>query len=48
VNISRELIGDDHEGVGVSLILVDAPVGRGPSLPSSRTRRKGSCAPEKS
>jgi quercetin dioxygenase-like cupin family protein len=29
---SRELIGDDHGGVGVSLILVEAAPGRGPSL----------------
>jgi quercetin dioxygenase-like cupin family protein len=30
-NIARELIGDDH-AAGVSVILVDAPPGRGPSL----------------
>jgi len=31
-NIARELVGADHGGVGVCVILVDAPPGRGPSL----------------
>jgi mannose-6-phosphate isomerase-like protein (cupin superfamily) len=31
-NFAHELVGDDHGGVGVSLILVEAPPGRGPSL----------------
>ena len=30
-NIARELVGTDH-GVGVCVIFVDAPPGRGPSL----------------
>ena len=30
-NIARELVGTEH-GVGVCLIFVDAPPGRGPSL----------------
>ena len=30
--ISREFIGADHGDVGISLILVDAPPGRGPGL----------------
>jgi mannose-6-phosphate isomerase-like protein (cupin superfamily) len=30
--IARELEGSDHGGVDVSLIFVDAPPGRGPSL----------------
>jgi mannose-6-phosphate isomerase-like protein (cupin superfamily) len=29
---SHELVGDDHGGVGVSLILTDAGPGQGPSL----------------
>lgn len=31
-NFSRELIGDDHGGVDLSIIFVDAAPGRGPSL----------------
>jgi mannose-6-phosphate isomerase-like protein (cupin superfamily) len=31
-NIARELEGADHGGVGLCLIFVDAPPGRGPSL----------------
>lgn len=31
-NIAHELVGDDHGGVGVCIIFVDAPPGRGPSL----------------
>jgi mannose-6-phosphate isomerase-like protein (cupin superfamily) len=31
-NIARELIGADRGGVGVCVIFVDAPPGRGPSL----------------
>jgi mannose-6-phosphate isomerase-like protein (cupin superfamily) len=31
-NIARELVGADHGGVGLCLIFVDAPPGRGPSL----------------
>jgi mannose-6-phosphate isomerase-like protein (cupin superfamily) len=30
--IARELVGDDHGGLPVSLIFVDAPPGRGPGL----------------
>src|SRR4051812_40529268 len=30
--IARELVGDDHGGLPVSLIFVDAPPGDGPSL----------------
>ncbi|HLM10229.1 MAG TPA: cupin domain-containing protein [Thermoleophilaceae bacterium] len=30
--IAREFIGEDHGGVDVSVIFVDAPPGRGPSL----------------
>jgi mannose-6-phosphate isomerase-like protein (cupin superfamily) len=30
--ISHDLIGADHDGVGVSIIFVDAPPGRGPAL----------------
>jgi quercetin dioxygenase-like cupin family protein len=29
---ARELIGDDHGGVGISIIFVDAPPGGGPRL----------------
>jgi quercetin dioxygenase-like cupin family protein len=29
---SREFIGDDHGGVGISVIMVDAEPGRGPAL----------------
>jgi hypothetical protein len=29
-NIARELVGADHGGLGVCVILVDAPPGRGP------------------
>jgi mannose-6-phosphate isomerase-like protein (cupin superfamily) len=29
---SHEFVGDDHGGVGVSLIFTEAPPGRGPSL----------------
>jgi mannose-6-phosphate isomerase-like protein (cupin superfamily) len=31
-NIAREFVGDDHGGVGITLLFVDAPPGRGPSL----------------
>ena len=31
-NFSRELIGDDHGGLTMSIIFVDAAPGRGPSL----------------
>jgi mannose-6-phosphate isomerase-like protein (cupin superfamily) len=31
-NIARELVGADHGGVGVCVIFVDAPPGRGPGL----------------
>ena len=31
-NISRELVGDDHGGLPVSMIFIDAPPGRGPGL----------------
>jgi len=31
-NIAREFVGEDHGGVGVCIILVDAPPGTGPSL----------------
>ena len=31
-NIAREFVGDDHGGVGICAIFVDAPPGRGPSL----------------
>ena len=31
-NIAREFVGADHGDVGVCVILVDAPPGRGPSL----------------
>jgi mannose-6-phosphate isomerase-like protein (cupin superfamily) len=31
-NIARELVGDDHGGVDLCAIFVDAPPGRGPSL----------------
>ena len=31
-NIAREFVGDDHGGVGLCAIFVDAPPGRGPSL----------------
>jgi mannose-6-phosphate isomerase-like protein (cupin superfamily) len=31
-NIAREFVGDDHGGVGITFLLVDAPPGRGPSL----------------
>jgi mannose-6-phosphate isomerase-like protein (cupin superfamily) len=30
-NIARELVGNDHGGVGICAIFVDAPPGRGPS-----------------
>lgn len=30
--IAHELIGDDHGGLGISVIFVDAEPGRGPSL----------------
>lgn len=30
-NIANELVGADHGGVGVCVIFVDAPPGRGPS-----------------
>ena len=31
-NIAREFVGNDHGGVGICAIFVDAPPGRGPSL----------------
>lgn len=31
-NISRDLVGADHGGVGVCIIFVDAPPGAGPRL----------------
>ena len=31
-NIAREFVGDDHGGVGVTFLLVDAEPGRGPAL----------------
>ena len=31
-NIAREFVGEDHGGVGICAILVEAPPGRGPSL----------------
>jgi len=31
-NIAREFVGDDHGGVGICAMFVDAPPGRGPSL----------------
>src|SRR5512132_914556 len=31
-NIAREFVGEDHGGVGICAILVDAPPGGGPSL----------------
>jgi mannose-6-phosphate isomerase-like protein (cupin superfamily) len=31
-NYSRSLQGADHDGAGVCLILVEAPVGKGPAL----------------
>jgi mannose-6-phosphate isomerase-like protein (cupin superfamily) len=30
--IAREFVGDDHGGVGISLLLIDAAPGRGPRL----------------
>ena len=30
--IARELVGDDHGGLPVSLFFIDAPPGRGPGL----------------
>jgi quercetin dioxygenase-like cupin family protein len=30
--IARELVGDDHGGLPVSLLLIDAPPGTGPGL----------------
>jgi mannose-6-phosphate isomerase-like protein (cupin superfamily) len=31
-NIAREFVGDDHGGLGITFLVVDAPPGRGPSL----------------
>src|SRR3954454_14609528 len=31
-NIAREFVGADHDWVGVCVIIVEAPPGRGPSL----------------
>ena len=31
-SIGREFIGEDHGGAGISLLLIDAPPGRGPRL----------------
>jgi mannose-6-phosphate isomerase-like protein (cupin superfamily) len=33
-NFSHELVGDDHGGTDISLIVVEAPPGRGPTLHS--------------
>lgn len=30
--IAREFVGDDHGGVGISILFVDAPPGRGPGM----------------
>lgn len=30
--IAHEFVGDDHGGVGITFLLVDAPPGRGPRL----------------
>lgn len=30
--IAREFVGEDHGGVGITFLLVDAPPGRGPAL----------------
>jgi len=30
--IANELVGDDHGGLGISLLLIDAPPGGGPSM----------------
>jgi mannose-6-phosphate isomerase-like protein (cupin superfamily) len=31
-NIAREFVGDDHDGVPITFLVVDAPPGRGPAL----------------
>ena len=31
-NIAREFVGEDHGGVGITFLIVDAEPGRGPSL----------------
>lgn len=31
-SIAHELVGDEHGGVGICVLFVDAPPGRGPSL----------------
>ena len=31
-NIAREFVGEDHGGVPITFLVVDAPPGRGPSL----------------
>jgi len=31
-NIAREFVGDDHGGLDITFLVVDAPPGRGPSL----------------
>jgi mannose-6-phosphate isomerase-like protein (cupin superfamily) len=31
-SIARELVGDDHGGIGVCIIFVDAPPGGGPGM----------------
>src|SRR4051794_31498455 len=31
-NIAREFVGDDHGGLGITFLVVDAQPGRGPSL----------------
>jgi quercetin dioxygenase-like cupin family protein len=31
-NIAREFVGDDHGGIGITFLVVDAPPGRGPAL----------------
>jgi mannose-6-phosphate isomerase-like protein (cupin superfamily) len=30
--IAREFVGDDHDGVGITFLLVNAPPGSGPAL----------------
>jgi mannose-6-phosphate isomerase-like protein (cupin superfamily) len=30
--IAREFVGDDHGGVGISILFIDAPPGRGPGM----------------
>jgi mannose-6-phosphate isomerase-like protein (cupin superfamily) len=30
--IAREFVGEDHDGIGITFLLVDAPPGSGPAL----------------